>query len=68
MGQINLQFHLRAVAPIDKNARLLRQNDAKPCGSGKARHPLQAFIARGDIFTLMRIGAGDQVTSQTRFL
>ena len=67
MGQIDLQFHLRAVAPIDKNARLLWQNDAKSCGSGKARQPLQAFIARGDIFALMRIGAGDQVTSQARF-
>ena len=67
-GQINLRFHLRPVAPVDEDPRHIRQNDAKPGGPGKPGQPLQAFVTRGHVFALMRIGTGhkDTVNAQPR--
>jgi hypothetical protein len=51
---------LHAVASIDKDPRHLWQNGAEAGRTGKSRQPFKAGIARSDIFTLMRVGTGNQ--------
>ena len=49
---------LHPVPPVDEHARDLRQHDTKPRRPGKPGQPGQSGVAGGDIFALMRIGAG----------
>ena len=44
----------------DEDAGTVTQRGAEARRAGKAGEPRQAFVARGDIFALMGIGAGDQ--------
>lgn len=56
----DLLFHLGPIPPVDEDPRDVPQGGAEARRSGKAREPGETFIAWGDIFALMGVGAGDQ--------
>ena len=60
----NLILDLHPVAPVDEHPGPVGQRDAEPRRAGKAGQPGEALIAGGDIFALMRIGAGDEEPRQ----
>ncbi len=64
MRQIDLRFHLCAIASINENARPIRQNRTKPRRSSEPRQPRQSRVTRGNIFALMRVSTGHQKSVQ----
>ena len=62
----HLRLDLRAIAPVDKDPRNTLQCCTKPGRARKSCEPRQPIIARGNIFSLMRIGARHQKPVQSR--
>lgn len=62
---IDLVPDLQFVPPIGKDRGTVEQDDSQAGRAGEAGQPGQAFIAGGDVFALMRIGARNQEGIET---
>ena len=59
---VDLRLHGQCIAPIDEEHGLPPQDDRKPGRTGEAREPCEPFLRGRDIFILMAVRAGDQIT------
>ncbi len=57
---VGLRADLHGIPPIGEDRRPVAQHDDEPCGPGEAGNIGHPLVAGGDVFALMRVGAGHQ--------
>ena len=54
---VDLRVRLHRVAPIDEERCTVGQDHRRACRAGESRQPGKPFLARGQIFILLSVGA-----------
>ena len=65
-GRVDLLWRLNGVTPVDEKGGLVAKHDRDARRSGKSGQPQEPFGARGNVFVLMLIGAGNQKTRNAK--